>query len=135
MTRSQSRTKLLTISEGDENEEEEVPEAVATNKHRFEKTRRNVKPNSKINSIKIIPVKSTATSDNIINAILPVTDKKKYCPEVYKFKTDKKDSSEYQIAIVFPECDKKGDKKGGKKPFYSRKGRRNKRSRKTRKRK
>ena len=89
------------------------------------------------------PSKKQRNSDNInINQqvlqpsfsvpliVLPLNDTKKYCPEVYKFKTGKKDSNEYQIAIVFPEC-----KKGGKKTFYSRKGRRNKRSRKTRKRK
>ena len=125
----------LTIFEGKEDDEEEELEASSRERVRIKSNSSNiVKDNLKVNELNkqlvIIPITKTEISENIKNAILPLKNEEKYCPEVYKFKTGKKDSNEYQIAIVFPEC-----KKGGKKIFYSRKGRRNKRSRKTRKRK
>ena len=118
-TRSKSKKRLYEGNIGDSVE--------TTNNTIF-----NFLPVVQVNAAKRIKINTEKSEllEDIKNAILPLKNEEKYCPEVYKFKTGKKDSNEYQIAIVFPEC-----KKGGKKTFYSRKGRRNKRSRKTRKRK
>ena len=116
-TRSKSKKRLYEGNIGDSVE--------TTNNTIF-----NFLPVVQVNAAKRIKINTEKSEllEDIKNAILPLKNEEKYCPEVYKFKTEK--GSEYQIAIVFPEC-----KKGGKKTFYSRKGRRNKRSRKTRKRK
>ena len=122
LTRSGSKRRSidipLTIFEGDETEEEASPK---------KRIRTSIK--SSVRNADLV----TMTPGEIKAAIVQLTKEDKYCQKLYEFKTDKGDK--HQIAIVFTECDKKGDKKGGKKPFYSRKGRRNKRSRKTRKRK